>query len=246
MFKQYDDAECGVFRVRSAELKWKNEIWAATVSAALRVALIAAACWIARIGLGQFALLHDGWEYLRLARAFAHGGVSGLDPATLRLFPGYPLLIAIVGVGRAYVLPGLAISIACAALCGALAGRLGRDRRIAWYMAVLTPSWLMFSSTVMSDSLALALVLLGLIGIERRFWVMAGFCAGLSFIVRPVGALLMIPIAIEAFSVAGPKAALRALIAALPGIIKSGDTVLVKASHGMHLETVVEWLKDNY
>jgi UDP-N-acetylmuramoyl-tripeptide--D-alanyl-D-alanine ligase len=38
----------------------------------------------------------------------------------------------------------------------------------------------------------------------------------------------------------------EALIAALPGIIKSGDTVLVKASHGMHLETVAEWLKENY
>ncbi len=38
----------------------------------------------------------------------------------------------------------------------------------------------------------------------------------------------------------------EALLAALPDIIKSGDTVLVKASHGMHLETVAEWLKDNY
>lgn len=32
---------------------------------------------------------------------------------------------------------------------------------------------------------------------------------------------------------------------ALPGLLNSGDTVLVKASHGMHLETVAEWLKEN-
>ncbi len=37
----------------------------------------------------------------------------------------------------------------------------------------------------------------------------------------------------------------EALIEALPKLIQKGDTVLVKASHGMHLETVAEWLKEN-
>jgi UDP-N-acetylmuramoyl-tripeptide--D-alanyl-D-alanine ligase len=37
----------------------------------------------------------------------------------------------------------------------------------------------------------------------------------------------------------------EALTAALPQLIETGDTVLVKASHGMHLETVAEWLKEN-
>lgn len=38
----------------------------------------------------------------------------------------------------------------------------------------------------------------------------------------------------------------EALTAALPKLIKNGDTVLVKASHGMHLETVAAWLKENF
>ncbi len=38
----------------------------------------------------------------------------------------------------------------------------------------------------------------------------------------------------------------QSLLAVLPEIIKKGDTVLVKASRGMRLETVVEWLKNNY
>ena len=42
--------------------------WAA-LTAAARLALIAAACLAARLGLGDLALLHDGWEYLRLAAA---------------------------------------------------------------------------------------------------------------------------------------------------------------------------------
>lgn len=36
------------------------------------------------------------------------------------------------------------------------------------------------------------------------------------------------------------------LIKNLPSIIRTGDTVLVKASHGMHLEEVAQWLKNNY
>lgn len=36
------------------------------------------------------------------------------------------------------------------------------------------------------------------------------------------------------------------LINALPGIIKDGDTVLVKASHSMQFEIIVNYLKDNF
>ncbi len=38
----------------------------------------------------------------------------------------------------------------------------------------------------------------------------------------------------------------ESMLKALPDIIKKGDTVLVKASHGMRLETVAEWLIENY
>ena len=37
----------------------------------------------------------------------------------------------------------------------------------------------------------------------------------------------------------------ESLLQALPSLIASEDTVLVKASHGMHLETVVQWLADH-
>jgi|AGTN01.2.fsa_nt_gi UDP-N-acetylmuramoyl-tripeptide--D-alanyl-D-alanine ligase len=36
------------------------------------------------------------------------------------------------------------------------------------------------------------------------------------------------------------------LLSALPSLIKPKDTVLVKASHGMRLDTVAEWLIENY
>lgn len=182
----------------------------------VRVILIAAACWFARLPLQKFALLHDGWEYLRLARAFAHGGIAQLDPATLRLYLGYPSLIALLGAGRAYVLPGLIISILCGATCAPLAARLGRDNRIAWWLVVLTPSWLVYSSTVMSDSLALLLAIATLMLIIRRSWAWAGLAAGIAFCVRPVGALLFIPLAMEAWADGGVFALARAFAVALP------------------------------
>ncbi len=36
----------------------------------------------------------------------------------------------------------------------------------------------------------------------------------------------------------------EAMLEGLPGILKKGDTVLVKASHGMQFEKAVEFLKD--
>ncbi|MCE5228379.1 hypothetical protein LLG95_02120 [bacterium] len=190
---------------------------APTVAAlAVRAGLIAAACWWAGLSPGKYALLHDGWEYLRLARAIAHGGLAGLDPATLRLFPGYPASIAALGMGQAYVWPALAISVLCGVACAPLAARLGRDGRIAWWMAVATPSWLVYSSTVMSDSMALLLAIAVLLLLQRRRWVWAGLAAGLAFCVRPVGALLFVPIAIEALAEGGTKTLARALAAGLP------------------------------
>lgn len=195
-----------------------SRFWGLTLSAGvlIRAGLIAAACLVAGISVSRFALLHDGWEYLRLARAFAQGGVAGLPPATLRLFWGYPLLIDACGMGRAYILPGLAISILCGAACGPLASRLGRDRRLAWWMLCATPSWLIYSSTVMSDGLALILTLAALTLTVQRRWALAGIAAGLAFCVRPVGALLFLPLAIEAFAAGGRRALFRALAAGLP------------------------------
>lgn len=195
-----------------------DRLWASTIGAGVlvRIGLIAAACLLAGISLSQFALLHDGWEYLRLSRAIAHGGFAQLDPATPRLYLGYPSSIALLGMGRAYVVPGLLISVLCGAASAPLAARLGRDSRIAWWMIVLTPSWLIYSSTVMSDSLALLLTISTLLSIMRRSWAWAGLAAGIAFCVRPVGALLFVPLAIEAWADGGLGAVARAFAAGVP------------------------------
>jgi hypothetical protein len=174
--------------------------WFPVVAATLgvRIALIAAACAGAGIGLRQLALFHDGWEYLRMAQAFALLHPRQMAPESLRLFPGYPLAIALVGLGRRPEVAGLAISLLCAAGCGPLTSRLGRDPRLAWWMVALTPSWLIYTSTAMSEGLATLLALLALLLTIQARWPQAGALVGLATIVRPASALLMVPLCLEA------------------------------------------------
>ncbi len=172
----------------------------ALASVAMRVALIAAACVGARMSLSQHALLHDGWEYMRMSVAFASGEFDALTPETLRLFPGYPALMTSLCWGRHPEIAGLAVAVVCAALCGPLTARLGGDHRLAWWMVAFTPAWLLYTSTVMSEALSVMLTLLALIAIVDKRWVLAGAMVGFASVVRPVGALLFVPLVVEAWT----------------------------------------------
>lgn len=182
----------------------------------VRVALIAVACWKARIGLAEFALMHDGWEYLRMSRAFAqlHPGSTGLE--SLRLFPGYPIVLALLSFGRYFIEAGLVVAVLPAAVCALLMARLGGRRELAWGMVALLPSWLVYTSTVMSEGLSNLLALGGLMLLARGSWAGAGFCAGFGAIVRPVGAFLYVPILLEAWSRRNRRGAMLAILAGLP------------------------------
>lgn len=181
-----------------------------------RLGLVAAGCWAAGIGLGQCVLLHDGWEYLRLARAFAEFAPGEVAPETLRLMPGFPALIALTGLGHQPGLVGITIAIVCGAAAAPLTGLLGRDGRLAWWMVVLPPSWLLFTSVVMSEGLFVLTVLGTLLLLRAGRWAGAGLLAGVASTVRPMGILLFFPVLAEAVR-RRPEAngSARALLAAL-------------------------------
>ncbi|MBN1477492.1 hypothetical protein JXA47_12120 [Candidatus Sumerlaeota bacterium] len=166
----------------------------ALAAVAVRVLLIVLVCLRADISLGQWALLHDGWEYMRLSQAIWAWDLGELNPEHLRFFPLYPLVMAPLSQILPIEVAGLSLAILCAVVCAVLTAHLGNDRRLAWWLVAFTPSWLMYTSTVMSEALSVALTLGCLLMITRQRWAWAGLLAGLSTLTRPVGALLLLPL----------------------------------------------------
>jgi hypothetical protein len=208
------------------------------------VALIAAACLWAGIDLSRFALLHDGWEYLRLSLAFALWEPSSLSSEHLRFFPGYPAAVALVSLGQRPEIAALALSALCAAACGPLTARLGQDARLAWWMIALTPSWLVYTSTVMSEGLFVLLALAALTATVERRWALAGAAAGLAVTVRPVGALLFLPLIAEALLTRDRRAVTRAIAWGVPWPLM--HFALSAAVWGNPLASVSGYLEKDY
>jgi hypothetical protein len=201
---------------RMSKVPWWIPLALAAV--AVRVLLIASVCLRADISLAQWALLHDGWEYMRLSQAIWAWDFGGLDPEHLRFFPLYPLVMAPLSHLLPVEVTGLTLAFVCAVICAILTAQLGDDRRLAWWLVAFTPSWLLFTSTVMSEALSVALTLGCLLAITRQRWAWAGLLAGLSILTRPVGIFLFLPLLVVALRSpeSGRRKALTGLATGLP------------------------------
>jgi hypothetical protein len=158
--------------------------------------------------LQQPGSLHDGlrgWDaawYIGIAR----GGYAGVAREGLRFFPLFPAL------GRGVsLLPGvdaalgvLIVANVSALLLGFVVYELARRerddalaRRAVWLLYLLPPAYVLVMGYAEATFMLLStIVLFG--ARERRWWIAAaaGLLAGLT---RPIGALLTIPVAIEAW-----------------------------------------------
>jgi len=158
---------------------------------AVRLMLIAAATAKAGINLREYFLLHDGWEYMRLCLGFSGHGFSHIGAETLRLYPGYPMIMILCGGFQFPGMAGIGISVLSAAACCLLICQLEERECLPFFMALVHPSWLVFSATVMSEGLSVALTLGALALLMRRQRVVAALLAGVSAVVRPVGVFLV-------------------------------------------------------
>jgi hypothetical protein len=151
-------------------------------------------------GIDVWARWDSDW-YLRIAE-------SGYDwpSSTPAFFPLYPLLVGGLGrvLGGHYLLAGLAVSLAAAAVAFALLQRLVLTRfgagdafRSVVYLALFPTS--LFLGAVYAESLFLALAIgtFVLAGERRPGW--ASVTAGLALLTRPYGVALLPALAVFAW-----------------------------------------------
>lgn len=188
--------------------------------------------WIVH-GVGPDAILdlRVGHDYLAYAR-FLAGEDGAPRPFALRLFPGYPALIAIPRLLGVPVEVGAAsLNAAAVAAVPGLSAVVFRDRRLGWFMAVLTPSLLLYSTIAMSEATFLALALAGLVWVGRSRPGAGGLALGVAGAVRPVACFAALAAAAgpairrrwREVAILGASAAAVVLVAILAVEASTGD-----------------------
>ncbi|OFX22102.1 MAG: hypothetical protein A2V77_12880 [Anaeromyxobacter sp. RBG_16_69_14] len=169
--------------------------------------------------------------YLRIA-AQGYQAPSTLDAA---FFPLYPTLLrAVSAVTRlSLVAAGALVSLVCFALAVRAVFLLleevaGAERAAGATVVLLAFPGSLFLSAVYTESLFLLVTATALLAARRRNFSVAGLAAALAVLTRPNGALVAIPVALEAV------AALRRRERIFPGalaLVLPGVALLVHASH---------------
>jgi hypothetical protein len=165
----------------------------AGLASGLRVLWIAALLAIAGASAADLASLHDGRHYLAIAAALdSPSDLRDLPWHVRRLAPGYPLLVRLFDTVLPAATAALLVPAVAAGLAVGLLRALGASPWTAAYFAVFTPSWLVFSSTAMSEAPFLALTLGGVLLWRRERLPWAGLVLGAATLVRPVGAVVFL------------------------------------------------------
>ncbi|MHC4712787.1 MAG: hypothetical protein ACYTAN_05875 [Planctomycetota bacterium] len=153
---------------------------------ALRLVVALVSLWRFEMTAPDFAFLRDGDSYIRVAVAVT-GDESVVKPFDWRVFPGYPGLIAAAhALGARADIAALLLNWLCAAAAAVLSALLFRDRRVGWAMAVLTPSYLMYSTLAMSEPTLMAFIIAGLVLAVAGRPLLGGLLLGYAGIIRPV------------------------------------------------------------
>ncbi|HEY8668683.1 MAG TPA: hypothetical protein VIL86_18695 [Tepidisphaeraceae bacterium] len=166
--------------------------WMFAAAVALRLAVFMTVLAVLHVSVKDFADKADGKSYLRYAQVMCGEKPAELRDYDMRVFPGYPALIALLHhAGLPVEWAALGISWLAAGAAVVFGALLFRDRRIGWGMVMLTPQYLLNGGMVMTESLLLALLVGGLyFAIRgRTAWtaiVFGGILAGAAGVVRPM------------------------------------------------------------
>ena len=163
----------------------------------LRAALFLLGSRIHGWSLEGFVNLRDGSSYIHFAQAL-RGDPGAMTLFDRRVFVGFPALIAMVStLGISIPVAALGLTWIGTAVTAVLTAVLYDDRRIGWAMVMLTPSYLMYSTTVMSEGVLLPLMVAGLVLAYRSRATRGGLLLGFAGLVRPMACFAVIGAAME-------------------------------------------------
>jgi hypothetical protein len=185
-----------------------------------------------------------GWD-AGFYQAIAAHGYGPLHREALRFFPLLPLAARLLA-DASPLSPGgavVALANASALVAGALVWRLALmetsdhalARRAAWLLALVPPAYVLVMGY--SEGLLLVTALGAFWALRTRRWGLAAAFGYLGGLTRPVGVLLALPAAIEAWRAAGPHHRFRGMsrrLAAVAAPVAGATTYLgwVGATYG--------------
>jgi hypothetical protein len=146
-------------------------------------------------GEWYLTIAEHGYAPTRDGLVDAAGNVT--QNTTLAFFPGYPMLVALLGLLTATSLPfaGLAVSVGAGVVAAYGITRLAGDRRVGLICVALFASTPMAVtlSMVYSEALFSACAAWALVGVmERRWWLAAACCVGAGLVRPSAGVLIVI------------------------------------------------------
>ena len=160
----------------------------AIFAVALRIGVFLIAMLHGHLNLPQYTAKGDTSSYLANAAVISgERPLASLTDYDVRVFPGYPVMIAIVH--RLWIpLPVAALFVTwlSAAIAAAAAGKVFADVRVAWAMTCLIPHYLINSSLGMSEAPLLAMVCLALLASQYDQILLAGVLFGCAGMIRPM------------------------------------------------------------
>ncbi len=158
-----------------------------------RIAIILLTMILFSTGLNQYTNLHDGKEYKIYAKAISKLNLRTVPSETTRLYPGYPLIIALFSKPLGFILSSTLITLICSVISVLLFYEITHHKWLSFYFSIFTPSWLLFSSLAMSEALFICLCLLSLYYFIKSKFTVSFLILSFATIVRPVGILLFLP-----------------------------------------------------
>jgi hypothetical protein len=187
--------EAGGFRERIAA---GDALAAGAAASLVHLAILLTVVSLFHLSLETYTDKGDGASYKHMAAALL-GRPSALDAYETRVFPGYPMLIAVTHLitRLSIAASALVVTFIGAGAAAAISAVVFQDRRVGWAVALALPHAWINMSLVMSEAPELALVMTGLLLARRNHAAAAGIIFGLSALTRPVAGFALMGVLLD-------------------------------------------------